>query len=445
MSKIYETFSFSKESVHCYGLEIVSRRLRTFGYEIRPLDYNSTNTVLVSLYWPDQLFDFIKWRFAGVMKNKRVLVGGNYPTTSPAAILPFCDGIFLGDGEGWNGSQESEYIITKETTKPVQRYVEKNIVPFNYEDVQFSRRSFVEISRGCKNKCLFCQYGWLKSYREADFTDINEVIKRVKTKSVRVFAADRFQHSKYSKIRAVLDTLGKCDTGSDVSIRFLLKHPEYLKFTNKVRTGIEGMSERLRRMVLKNFTDDDLCAFSKLVSDSGIKCLDYYMIYGLPTENDSDVDAFYSFIEKLDGVMPEKYTIAIHWNAFTPSAQTPFQWEAPAIGDHSRMKAFFESRPNKKICVYHKPKLANDWTLIRRMLAIRADTHNAKLCFNFAMKESEFKKRPETLLNMFQKESGCDLVGAWPKEKPFPWDKYCVYEKDKMLLLADCQKRKYGQ
>ncbi|MDD5414632.1 MAG: hypothetical protein PHH96_07400 [Smithellaceae bacterium] len=80
----FETFSFSGESVNCYGLEIVKQTLRGKKYVVSDLDYATNNTVLVSLYWPEQLYGFIRWRYDAKMKNKKVIVGGNYPTTSPS-------------------------------------------------------------------------------------------------------------------------------------------------------------------------------------------------------------------------------------------------------------------------------------------------------------------------------------------------------------------------
>jgi radical SAM superfamily enzyme YgiQ (UPF0313 family) len=427
----FEIFAFSGESLNCYGLEIVKNVLQSKGCTIIPsVNYASSYPVLVSLYWPEQLLDFIKWRYSSLMKNKRVIVGGNYPTTSPQAVKPFCDAIYLGDGELWDGKSD-QFIVSG--TEPKKRAIAKHISPYLYEDLQQSRRTFVEISRGCKNKCMFCQYGWLKPYRECDYEDIIQNINRAKTKSIRIFAADRFQHSCYLKIRHSLDKAGKADTGSDVSIRFLLKHPDFLQFTNKVRIGIEGLSFRLRRMVGKPYTNDDIVRFCQLVADAGIKSLDWYMIYGLPTETDDDVDEFRNLILSLNVAMPIGYTIAIHWNAFTPSAQTPFQWEAPASGPFAKLTELLtKDHSNDKIKIYHKPKFTSEATLLKRMLCIRATDGTAKLAFNVAKNHKLLLNR-EFILSEYKKQVGLDLMEKWPAEVPLPWDRYCIYDKNTML------------
>jgi len=439
---MYESFSFSGESEMCYGLEIVKQVLKTHNIDVLPMDFKTKKPVLVSLYWPEQIFDFIKWRYSNpAMKDKPVIIGGNYPTTSPSAVLPFADNVYMGDGELWDGSLDSPYMASKKGARV--RAFAATLIPAPYEDTQYNRRTFSEISRGCKNKCLFCQYGWLKPYREIDLVDIQQIIKKAKTKSIRVFAADRFQHRAYTRIRETLESLGKCDTGSDVSLKFVLKNPEYLKYTKKVRTGIEGMSERLRFMVGKKYTDNDIVNFCKLVVANGIKCLDFYMIYGLPTEGKEDALQFEQLIKRLDIELPEGYTIAIHWNAFTPSAQTPFQWCAPSAGGCDYMTEMFARNPNKRIKIYHKPKLTGRWTIMRRMLAIRSDESTKDLVYNFALKESQFKKNPNFLLSEYKKRTGIDLMGEWPEETPLPWDRYCTYKKDSMLKLKKAMVKKY--
>lgn len=421
---IFETYSFSGESVNCYGLHLVSESLKFHGHEVREFEPLSQNPILFSLYWPEQVYDFVKFCKTHSLEGRIKIVGGNYPSTSPNSIFPFCDYIFLGDGEEWDGNLNSENIISKNKPHGKRKIVDK-INPKKYEDIQSTRRSFVEISRGCKNKCKFCQYGWLKPYRESDINDICAVIEQCKTKTIRAFAADRFQHTQYPKIRAKLDKLGKCDSGSDVSIRFLLKNPEYLKLTNKVRVGVEGLSYRLRRHVGKNYTDEEIVNFCKMVSDAGIKCLDWYMIYGLPTETREDSIEFNRLIRKLDEALPVGYCIAIHWNAFTPSAITPFQSEAAAPFESRKyMQEMFSEIPNKRIKIMHKPKLTSYETLVRRMIAIRSTNKSAKLIEAIADSPSVIKNKMESIIKYWEKQENASLMGKWPNNVPMPWEHF---------------------
>jgi len=439
------TYAFSAKSVNCYGLHLVQHRLESLGIEVTPYVAGETKPVMVSLYWPEQLFDFVKWRFQNSLRGRKIIVGGNFASTSPQAVLPFADAVYIGDGEIWNGDWDSPYVVTKERPA-TEKAVAPHIIPVPYDDQSglrrtFVQRSFVEISRGCRNKCLFCQYGWLKPYREADITDVVECIKR-SHHTIRVFAADRFQHSQYAQIRAVLDDRGKADTGSDITLRFVLEHPEYLKITTKARVGIEGQSYWLRRLVGKGYSNEQIVEFARLVWEAGIKCFDWYMIYGLPGEDD-DVDGpeFWKLMNEVAAVTPENYLIAVHWNSFSPSAMTPFQWASPATAMGPKLFNALNTRiPGKRW--YHKPKHTDRWKVILRTLAIRGTDSTKKLVYSIAMNEGQWKRSPETVLAEYKKATGLDLLGEWPVDEPLPWDGLVPYKRDKMLALwRSTQKR----
>jgi radical SAM superfamily enzyme YgiQ (UPF0313 family) len=431
----FESFTWSGDSGTCYGLRIVERALIARGHSVEPFSASSRNPVLVSLYWPEMIYEFLRWRYQPHMKGRRVIVGGNYATTSPQVIRAADADVFLGDGECYDGSEDNAYLASD--SGPRMRAIADAVIPMPYEDVQQTRRAFCEISRGCKHKCLFCQYGWLKPYREADVIDIAEVVKRTRTKSVRVFAADRFNHSKYPKIRAQIKALGKCDTGSDITIEEILAHPEWLAYTNKVRVGVEGQSERLRRQVGKPYTDDDIVRFCRLVSDAGIKSMDWYMIYGLPSETDVDTEAFDALLRRIDAELPAGYNLAIHFNAFQPNAQTPYQWAAPAA--RASMPVFDllsgQRRPNTRIKLTFRPNVGtNEWTMIKRVLAVRAPSEMRNACYAIASNEAK-SKRGDAIVRAFRDATGYDLLGEAPFDTAFPWDRYCVYDRDKMARI----------
>lgn len=432
--KVFEAFAFSGHSQNCYGLEIVKANLAKHGVTVLPFNPNSKNPVLVSLYWPEQIYDFVKWRYAQSMNGRTVVTGGNYATTSPQAILPFDAHVFLGDGELFDGSLDNPYLAKAGEAR--KRAIAPMISPMVYEDIQQTRRTFCEISRGCKNLCLFCQYGWLKDYREASLTDIEEVLKRAKTKSIRVFAADRFAHTRYSDIRRIMDRLGKNDTGSDITVRKILDNPDLLSLTRKVRVGVEGLSARLRAVVHKPLSDDELVTFCRMVSDAGIKTLDWYMIYGLPTERREEVEQMADLFRRLDSEMPEGSVIAIHWNCFSPSAQTPFQWAAPGQA-YSELSRLMDERITKRIRIYHKPRTTSEWTMIRRTLAARGGEESKELIWAIAKNEINARKHADQILREYERRVGANLMGEWPADKPLPWDGLCVYDRTNMRRLYD--------
>ena len=190
-------------------------------------------------------------------------------------------------------------------------------------------------------------------------------------------------------------------------------------------------------MVLKKNTDDDIVKFCKLVADAGIKSLDWYMIYGLPTENEEDIRLFAKLLKKVDSVMPSGYVIAIHWNAFTPSSMTPLQWARPAWNYKyiEEMDRLIFSLEQKNIRLMHKPRLTGNTTILRRMLAIRGSEANRDLIYTMSQRPGKFKSEQAGILKKYKDDTGVDLMGEWPIEHPLPWDMYVEYDKRRMLRL----------
>ena len=434
----YSAVTFGGRSDTCYGLEVVCHHLAGLGWKRIPFNPRGAETILVSLFWPEQLYDLVRWRKRYGITDRKIIAGGNCVTANPAAVLPFVSACYLGDGELWDGSNDSPYLVSRERPGPARPAVAPHITPVAYEDHQVTKRTFCEISRGCRRKCLFCQYTWLKPYREVDPADIREILLRRRTRMVRIFAADRFQHTVYPRVRRWIEELGGQDSGSDVSVDYALRHPEYLRVTHKARSGIEGMSYRLRRMVGKPYTDDQLCHYVELLVAHGIRCIDWYVIYGLPTESDADADAFIDLLARFERIFAPvpNPVLAIHWNAFEPNPVTPFQWEGAAYGyPRARMQRIFEARFSYR--VLHEPKMTSDRRMAARMLAVRSGPDQARLLYNVALHPGVWLKDPDRLCARFEREAGYPLCGAVTPGTPMPWDRHVVYPAGRFVAIRN--------
>lgn len=409
-------------------MAVVKERMQSLNWRYEKTE---SNVLLHSSYWPEQILNLIRW-MALYPSPRRLIVGGNSPTTNPCPYLALGAEVFLGDGELFDF--DSPHLIRSQSDTPKTIGIAEKVFPISgYVDAQkegkSSRRYFCEISRGCKNRCAFCQYGWIKPYREAPFEYIRAVIDATKSKSVRVFAADRFQHSQYPEIRKYLTQKKLKDTGSDLSIRFVAKHPEYLKLTTKFRTGIEGMSERLRIMVRKPITNAEIIRIHQLAFDAGIRCFDWYMIYGLPTENEDDTSEFLELLGSLEKVL-KGHVLAIHWNAFQPNALTPFQWAAPAFPiPRARMECIDKSRYSFKIM--HKPLLTSDSKIAMRTILSRAGLRSLDLLKALAFKP-QLAQDVRGMRNRFRALEGFDPLVALDPGAELPWDRYVQYDKRRL-------------
>jgi radical SAM superfamily enzyme YgiQ (UPF0313 family) len=426
--------AFSGSAITTYGIEIVKKSLEANGHVVKEFDMESNNPIIVSCYWMEQVYDLIKWRKKYGIVDRKIIVGGNQATGYPNSLMPWVSKIYLGDGDSWDGKNE-ENLIDCKNPKIKKPCYQKILKPFLYEDVQQNRRTFCEMSRGCKHSCFFCQYGWIKPYRESDVEDIRTILLSAKTKSIRMFAADRFQHSQYKQIRTAMDKIGKNDTGSDVSVSFLLNNKNYLSLTNKVRVGVEGMSERLRKLVGKPLTDEQLVDFVISTKAAGIKSMDWYMIYGLPNETQDDWEGFEKLLKEIDRNIDDNYVIAIHWNAFTPSSLTPFQYHSSAWGYDRGFKDYIRNIRLEKIKLMHKPLMSSNELVTKRMLAMRSTGETKDLIYTLAMNNSLFKKKEKAILAEYKKITGKDLHAKWDIDDPMPWDEYIHYDSAKLKKI----------
>lgn len=416
-----------------YGLNIVKNRMMILGKRESP----DAGTVLHSSFWPEQIFDLIKWR--ALNKCDQMLVGGNSPSTNPCLYHALGLETYHGDGECYaddspsigDGTRKATIALSP-TVAPISGYADAQ------KEGKSSKRYFCEISRGCKNRCYYCQYGWLKPYREADIVDIRAALSCASTKTVRIFAADRFQHTQYAAIKAACDEKKALDSGSDLSLRFAARHPELFQHTRKLRFGIDGLSERIRRAVGKAASNDLICDVMQKAVDAGIKCFDWYMIYGFPGENEEDAEDFDRLMIKLGAIM-EGLTLAIHWNAFQPNAMTPLQWEAPAVAANliARQKEITGKR--YKVKLMHKPPYTNPATTTVRTMLARAAPSFLPIVKNLAFKPSLRK-------NMTDIRKACasvlyDPCASFEIGQLMPWDDAVEYDRDIMIKCA----RKFRQ
>jgi radical SAM superfamily enzyme YgiQ (UPF0313 family) len=103
--------------------------------------------------------------------------------------------------------------------------------------------------------------------------------------------------------------------------------------TRSVTVAPEAGSERLRRVINKNLTEDEILRAAEWLVGGGVDALKLYLMVGLPTETDEDVDAIVQLVDRVRGRLVANGRrrvgrIQVSINGFVPKPWTPFQWEA---------------------------------------------------------------------------------------------------------------------
>jgi radical SAM superfamily enzyme YgiQ (UPF0313 family) len=317
-------------------------------------------------------------------RHPLVVVGGAVTFVNPEPLAPFADAIAAGEGEalvpslgrafraasdradllrqlshergfyvpsfydpyydadgslaGYHVSGDAPLPVHKAALKTTEA-VDPPVTSIFTPDTEFGSRLLVEIVRGCANLCRFCWAGYnylpVRPFPTERILQLAEAARPF-AKRVGLVSIALCDHPDIERILARLNEMGysispaslRLDDLTEPIVRVLRESGE-----RTITIAPETGSDRLRRVINKTVTNDEILDRAELIFSSGIENLKLYYMLGLPTETDDDLVAIRDLTLQMRDIMLKHARskgrmgrIGGSVNPLIPKPGTAYQW-----------------------------------------------------------------------------------------------------------------------
>lgn len=403
-----------------------------------------------------------------------IFAGGPVITANPAPYEDFFDFFIIGDGEKVNYKVTQIYKENKDLDKKefleliskldgiyvpkvsgkVKKVTEKlnNSIytPILSEKSFFPNTFIIEAARGCANRCGFCIASYLNLPLRC--LPIDDILQNIDlglkyTNKIALLGAQLSAHPKFEEICDYI--YEKVQNGQEIemsvsSLRVDSITPNILKTLTacgqkNITLAIEAGSERLRKVINKNLTKEQIFTAIQTAKEAGLKGFKFYGMIGIPTETQEDIEEIIKLAKEIKQTF-KGFDISFGFSTFVPKPNTPFQWIGREDTKSLEKKTNYIKKEFHKIGVQASISSAK-WDYWQSVLSRGDNTLGEFLEEVWALggKLGAYKSAAKK----FNIDTDKFAYGNFPVDTVFPWDfielkpgkDFLIKEKDRLLSI----------
>lgn len=328
-------------------------------------------------------------------------------------------------------------------------------------------RATLEIARGCTRGCRFCQAGMIdRPVRNRSVGALqgqaSAILSFTGHEELGLLSLSAADHP---EIGPLCDLLVEAHAarGIDLSLPSTRVDSLSVGLADRVaqvrKSGItlapEAGTPRLRDVINKQVTDEDIMAAASAAFDAGFSLIKLYFMIGLPSETDEDAEGIVRIIRRIVGLATSRgikrgTVVTTSLAAFIPKPHTPFQWSAQADGEtlERRRRIVTDAlRKERRADVsWSDPATAQLECLLARGGRELAPAIEAAFCAGAKLDGWDEFADTDRWIHALASAGvpPVERTGGLPENGPLPWD-HIHAGVDRAFLLREAERARSGE